>query len=1324
MNSQILKDRKKSWKKIVLWSAGGLFILSSMLVVVGVLLLEHSPGFRQFVLSKVESSVEESTGAKLDVRDFRLHLLTLSLDLYDVTVHGSETNADAPLLQTDHINLGLKILSFLHKKWRLQDIIIDHPVVHVFVNQAGDNNLPQPNPKTTSSSNTNIFDLAIQKLVLDRGEIYYNDKKNLMSADLRDLNINGGFDNAQKRYFGDLGYHQGRIQYGAYAPLVHDLQAHFEVTSSRVHLDPLLLTTGASHFSLKAAVDNYSNHPKAQASYDAVLVGEDLRRLFKNPTVPGGAVQLTGSLNYESDPNRPMLQTVTLDGHVASRELTVKTPSFHALVQDLGAHYKLANGSAEVENIHAQLLGGRLEGKLVIHDLGGGSLGRLQASLEHISLKDVAAASGQQSSLKQARITGSLNAIAVATWAKTLNNLIAHTDATMQGAMGNGASPVSLNGVLHADYRNASQQIALHQSYIKAPQTSITLDGTVSNRSQLQVHMQSTNLHELELLAMNFRNPAPGQEMGLYGTATVNAAVRGSVSNPELTGQLVANNLRVKGSSWRVLRADLSARPSQVHFSNGNLEAATQGRIHFDLQAGLRHWAYTSSSPIEVQLSASQLSLPELEHLAGQTYPVAGTLAVNLSVHGSQLNPVGRAEISLVNARVSDEPVQSLNLRFHGNGEAVDANLTIKLPAGTAHAKATYYPKTETYQAQLQAADLRLERFETIRTRNLQISGGVNLSASGQGTFKSPELTASLQVSALRIKKETIRGLSLNASLRNRQADISLNSEVAATYAKANGTIGIDAPYVANLRFDTGRIPFQPLLAIYMPAQASDMNGEAEMHANIRGPLQDKSRLEAHLEIPVLDASYKQIQLSATKPIRLDYQNSVATLQPAAIHGTDTDIQVQGRVPVNNIKAASYVVEGKVDLGLAQMIQPDIQSSGQLQFDINSQRHSAQSNVEGEIRLVNANIQSTTAPVGLSNANGVITITSERAEITSFQGQVGGGTITLKGGVAYRPAMQFALGLSATNVRLRYPEGVRAVLASNLSLSGSPQAALLSGQVRVERVSFSNDFDLSTFMSQFTGESAPPPTPGLAQNIKLNIAVQSTSQMNLSSSQVSLQGSGNLRVVGTAENPVIMGRTNLTGGDIFLAGNRYVIQNGTIVFLNPVVTEPVVNVQVSTTVDQYNINLHFQGPVERLQTTYTSEPPLPAVDIINLLAFGKTTEAAGANPSPSGVAGGEALVAQGVSSQVGSKVARLAGISNLSINPSLGSGSNQSNPGARIAIQQRVSGNLYVTFATDVTSTQSQQIEVQYNFNPRWSLHATRDQNGGFGVDARYRKSF
>ena len=243
--------------------------------------------------------------------------------------------------------------------------------------------------------------------------------------------------------------------------------------------------------------------------------------------------------------------------------------------------------------------------------------------------------------------------------------------------------------------------------------------------------------------------------------------------------------------------------------------------------------------------------------------------------------------------------------------------------------------------------------------------------------------------------------------------------------------------------------------------------------------------------------------------------------------------------------------------------------------------------------------------------------------------------------------------------------------------------------------------------------------------MKLNIAVQSTSQMNLVSSQVSVKGDANLRVVGTAADPVILGRTNLTGGEFFLAGNRYEVDHGTIDFLNPVHTEPVLNIQVRARINEYNITLGLNGPVERLQTTYTSDPALPPVDIINLIATGKTVESAAANPSPSPTSamGAQSLLASGISSQVSGKIAKLAGVSQLQIDPGLGNDNGQ-NPGARIAIQQRVTSNLLVTFATDVTSTQRQAIQIEYKFNPKWSVSSTRDQNGGFGVDGRYHKDF
>jgi translocation and assembly module TamB len=174
--------------------------------------------------------------------------------------------------------------------------------------------------------------------------------------------------------------------------------------------------------------------------------------------------------------------------------------------------------------------------------------------------------------------------------------------------------------------------------------------------------------------------------------------------------------------------------------------------------------------------------------------------------------------------------------------------------------------------------------------------------------------------------------------------------------------------------------------------------------------------------------------------------------------------------------------------------------------------------------------------------------------------------------------------------------------------------------------------------------------------------------------------------------------------------------------VNPVRTEPVLNVGVNTTIQQYDIAMRFEGPVEKMRTNYTSDPALPPADIINLLAFGKTSEAAAANPNPPGNLGAESAVASAVSGQVTNRIEKIAGISHLSVDPTLGG--NQQNPGATVTIQQRVTGKIFMTFSTDVTSTQREVIQLEYKKSPRLSFSGTRDQNGGFAFDTRIRKTW
>ena len=1318
--------RRSRWKKIAAWVAG-IFLFLIIAGVVGIYVLLHNESFHQYVLRTVEQKAYEALGSQVQARDFSLqfHGISPSLDLYNVVVNGANPYPTPPLLTVDHLHVGIRVVSLFSKTWYMDDVTINHPVVRVFVDGHGTDNLPQTK-SSNSSSNTSIFDLGVRHALLNNGEVYYNNKKSLMNADLHDLNFQSAFDASQKRYSGSMSYKDGHLNLENFNPIPHDLNAQFDVTPQTFTLKNATLISGTSQFILSATVNDFTN-PHVNATYQAVLDAGQFRKIMKNASLPIGVLRADGSMEYQAKPDTPMLAVIVVDGGMSSRELQVITPTMRTNLRDLGARYTLRNGNLEVKDISARLLGGELTGNMMMRDLTGKSQSHLVASLHGISVADLKSLMNSPS-LKQVNLNGRVNADADASWGRTFDDMKAKANATVNAtiapAQGQGnAAPVPLNGVIHGTYANATKVVSLTDSYVHLPQTSLTLNGTVSDRSALAVRLQASDLHQLEAIANEFR-PAGSQPLGLYGTADFNGTVRGSMTAPHLNGQLEAANLKVHDTQWRLLKANIDASPSQASLSNGELDPADRGRITFNLSAGLHDWAFTNNSPIQVALNANSLNAGELAKAGGLTTPVKGTLSANVAVHGTELNPIGQGTVSLSNAQIAAETLNSLNVNFNGTGEVVNAKLAAKMPAGSANGTLVYYPKTESYDLQLQAPNFQLAQLQTIKQRGMDLSGAVTLNATGKGTIQNPQLTASLQIPKLVIDKQAVNGIALNANVANHVGTFNLNSQVLNTAIRGQGTVNLTGDYQANATLDTQSIPLATLVDAFAPAEAGKVTGQTELHATLRGPLKDKNRIEAHAQIPTLNVNYANtVQIGAVSPIRIDYVNGVLSLQRAQLRGTDTDLQFQATVPMSNPNApVSLLAVGTVDLKLVQLFDPDYVTSGQLKLNVNSYGARTNPDVQGQIQVVNASFASGDLPVGLKDGNGVLTLTKDRLNITSFTGTVGGGQVSASGGVVYRPAINFNVALTGKGMRLLYPQGVRTGLGMNLVLMGSMDNALLNGQVRITQLSFAPDFDLMNFVGQFSGDTLPAPSQNFADNIRLDIGVSATNGINLVSRTLSLDGTANLHVQGTAADPVILGRVNLSGGDLIFQGNRYVLDSGTIDFVNPYQTQPVVNVAVNTTIQEYNIMMRFDGPVDRLHTNYTSVPSLPPADIINLIAFGKTTEASAANPTPPGSLGAESLVASQVSSQVTNRLEKVAGISQLTIDPELGN--NQSNPGARIAIQQRVTGNLFVTFATDVTQTENTTIKLEYHISPKVSFSGTRDQNGGFGFDTKIHKSW
>jgi translocation and assembly module TamB len=309
----------------------------------------------------------------------------------------------------------------------------------------------------------------------------------------------------------------------------------------------------------------------------------------------------------------------------------------------------------------------------------------------------------------------------------------------------------------------------------------------------------------------------------------------------------------------------------------------------------------------------------------------------------------------------------------------------------------------------------------------------------------------------------------------------------------------------------------------------------------------------------------------------------------------------------------------------------------------------------------------------------------------------------------------------AVRVRLN---GLSSTANSSLRLQGSTANALLSGNILITRFGIGPDFDFAAFANP--GSIITPHDPNApSSHIRLDVRVTSSPQLDFQNSYAKLAGTVDLRIGGTVAVPAVLGRITVTDGSAKFAGQQYQLQRGNVLFSNPVRIDPLIDLDATTRVENYDVTVGIHGTLSNMKPTYRSEPPLSETDIFALLALGRTQEEAqlyqqqnqiGADPMTSAVLG------SALNATVSSRVEKLFGVGNVKIDPAfvgtLGTSS------VRITVEQQLSRNLTVTYATNVNQTAEQLVALQLNLTENVSVVAERDENGVFSTVLKIRRRY
>jgi translocation and assembly module TamB len=382
----------------------------------------------------------------------------------------------------------------------------------------------------------------------------------------------------------------------------------------------------------------------------------------------------------------------------------------------------------------------------------------------------------------------------------------------------------------------------------------------------------------------------------------------------------------------------------------------------------------------------------------------------------------------------------------------------------------------------------------------------------------------------------------------------------------------------------------------------------------------------------------------------------------------------------------------------------------------------------GRLQVANGSLSYAGLPSGLSELNGSLMFTRDRALIETLTARTGGGTLDLKGDATYfNQQLNFNLTATGKDVRLRYPPGVSSTADAELHWVGTRSASTVSGDISINKMAVTPGFDFSSYLERSRNFSTITTANSPLNNIKLDIHVVTAPELQMRTAIARLSGDADLRLRGSVARPAVLGRVDILEGQATFHGIRFTLERGDITFANPVAIEPQFNLQASSHVRNYDLNITATGTPDRLNINYRSEPPLPKSDIIALLALGRTNQESAQLQEQGGQGAfsdqaSALILSQALNSTVSSRLDRLFGASNIKIDPQgLTTETNPISNGPQITIEQQFSNNLSLTYSTNVSQSSQQIIEGEYYVNRNVSLVGNRDQNGVVSFDVRIR---
>jgi translocation and assembly module TamB len=1340
MTDQEAKARPRFWKYLLL------AVLGSVLALVCLTWYSTTDWFQSMVRRRLVSELEKMSGGKVELGRFRASPLQFRIDITDLTIHGREKPGQLPYAHVDRVVIALKIISVLERELGLRSVLFDHPTVHLLVYPDASTNQPQPAITNTSvkSPLEPLFSLSIGRLDVQKGELIWQDERIPLDFMAEDVSAGMSYSHFRRRFESYLILGKVDTRFKDFRPFSWRAEAQFGLGRNYMDVSSLKWSSGASRLEASGRVSDF-HRPKIEAKYKGILDLAQISSVERQHELRAGIAEVEGKGSWS-------LGQFLAQGKFRARQLDWRSQNLSVQNADLSSDFWLTDQQLRLTKIDGRLLGGSAVGDMEIsHWLSwmtaqaapaskAKKLAEEQKGLLRLRLRDLSVAglanllSTPARPLKQANFVGTANGSVDVRWTGSLASLEAQVGLDITPPRTSSPHEVPLTAVARATYRSAAQELELSEFSASTPSAQIRATGRLSRSSSLQVSASTMSLREVQPMIAALHGPSE-LAVTMRGRAFFNGTATGKISRLSFAGNFQINDftsvmpaeaqMPAKQIHWDSLTANVLFSPDRFAAHNGILRH-TGTDIRFDVTSGLHERQFSDTSPFTLDLTIRNGDVREIQSLLGYSYPISGRANLVLHAFGTRLDPRGQGHVQLADASIYGQPFTRFNsdIRFV-NGESELTSIRAIQDAAEITGMAAYRLRDKSFHFDVAGQNFGLSHFPELQKSRFSVDGRMDFTAQGSGTFAQPTINAKIQIHDLALDKDRVGDFAIDASSQGPEMHVTGASRFAASELTVDGTIHLrnDWPAILNLHFN--HLDVNPVLRVYF---ANRVTGHSALAGDLKlsGPLLEPRNLHLTGNLNEFLVDVENIKLLNAGLIRFAIENQTLDLQQLHLVGDLTDFSAHGTAQLGDERQLDLRADGHVNLKLIQTFNPDFTSNGTITAALSIAGTVSDPHVQGRLEVANGAISYIDLPSGLSNMNGTLIFDQDRLQIETFTARTGGGSVNVGGSISYLHRVPtFDLTVRGQDVRLRYPPGVSSTANTDFHLAGSMSSATLSGDITITKLAVTPGFDFASYLERSKQSAAVPSANSLLNRLRLDVHIVTTPELQMQTALAKLTGDADLRARGTAAKPVLLGRVDILEGEVNFNGAKYHLERGDITFNNPVRLAPVLDLQASTRVSDYDITMILNGEIDKLRVNWRSEPPLPEADIVSLLALGRTrTEAAALQSGPSAYSpeASSQILSQALTTATTNRAQRLFGASRIKIDPE-GLGTETSiNRGPQVTIDQQVYNNLTLSYSTNVSQTSQQIIQVEYNINRNLSIVALRDYNGVVSFDVKLRK--